>query len=192
MPIDNEIASKTPGQALMDVPVPKLIELTGKAIANAQLELDAAAVRAATLMGETRVEFRGADGKVVPRSLLELGFAPSFYHFDETDMEFKVTVTVSVDFSTTFHVNVPVMSVATIGLDVHHKYGFDMTAASTIRTHMVAIPPPQTFLKAIQDHAAAGGTIAVADAPASVPSQPPPATTDVTPAPGPVPALPTP
>jgi hypothetical protein len=73
MPFDNEIASKSPGQALLDVPVPKLIEMTAKAIANAQYELDASAVRAATLMSETTIDFRDAEGNVTPKSLLELG-----------------------------------------------------------------------------------------------------------------------
>lgn len=174
MNFDNEIAGRTPGQALMDVPIPKMIELMGKAIANAQYELDASSVRAATLMSETRIDFRGADGQVQPRSLLELGFSPNFYHFSETDMEFKVTITTRVESGIDFGVeagigrgggenNQALMFGATLNFDLHHKYGFEMTASSTIKTRMVAIPPPQAFLKAIQDHAGSGGTLGSGD-----------------------------
>jgi hypothetical protein len=196
---DNDVAKMTPGQALMDVPIPKLIENTAKAIAAAQYELDASAVRAATLLSETKVAFKNDDGSVVDRSLLELGFTPSFYHFTETDMEFNVTISVKVesgvDFGLTVGIgddvgngsggnannnngtggtssadnskkapkNIPAAYGGTISLDVHHKYGFDMSATSKIRTTMKSIPPPQTFIQALQTHAAMGGTIEASD-----------------------------
>ena len=97
MNFDNEVAGMTPGQALMDVPIPKLIENTAKAIASAQYELDATSVRAATLLSETQVTFNDAQGVPRDRSLLELGFIPQFYHFTETEMEFKVTISVRVE-----------------------------------------------------------------------------------------------
>ena len=169
---DNKVAQMTPGQALMDVPIPKLIENTAKAIAAAQYELDASAVRAATLLSETKVAFRSEDGSVVDRSLLELGFTPSFYHFQETEMEFHVTISTKVesgiDLGITGNVgtadnkkgnSMPVSFGATMSLDIHHKYEFDMTAASTIKTRMKTIPAPQTFISALQTHAASGGTI---------------------------------
>ncbi len=204
---DNDVAKMTPGQALMDVPIPKLIENTAKAIAAAQYELDASAVRAATLLSETKVAFKNDDGSVVDRSLLELGFTPSFYHFTETDMEFNVTISVKVesgvDFGLTVGIgddaqggngasqggsgsnsgsggnngagsatngntkkapkNIPAAYGGTISLDIHHKYGFDMSATSKIRTTMKSIPPPQTFIQALQTHAAMGGTIEASD-----------------------------
>ncbi len=170
MPFDNEIASKTPGQALLDVPVAKLIEMTAKAIANAQYELDASAVRAATLMSETRIDFRDAEGAVTPRSLLELGFIPTFYHFSETEMEFKVTITTKVESGIELGVeaggsfeNQAVMFAATVSFDLHHKYGFEMTATSTVRTKMVAVPAPQIFMQALRDNAGSGGSLGAGD-----------------------------
>ena len=169
---DNGIASKTPGQALMDVPIPKMIEMMGKAIANAQYELDASSVRAATLMSETRLDFADAEGKVEPRSLLELGFSPTFYHFSETTMEFKVTITTRVESGFELGVgaefemgNEAMMFGATVNFELHHKFGFEMTASSTINTKMIAVPPPQTFVKAIMDHAGSGGTIGAGNLP---------------------------
>ncbi len=166
MTFDNQVASMTPGQALLDVPIAKLIENTAKAIAAAQYELDASAVRAATLLSETRVGFRDENGDTRERSLLELGFTPSFYHFSETEMEFRVTISVKVESGIDFGVSGEIggrsqsMSFgATLSLDVHHKYGFDMEAASTVRTVMKAVPPPQIFIGALQTHAGQGGTL---------------------------------
>lgn len=172
MTFDNKVASMTPGQALMDVPIPKLIEYTAKSIAAAQFELDASAVRAATLLSETKIDFRDAEGKSTQKSLLELGFTPSFYHFEETEMEFKVSITVKVESSIDFGIegeidggNQAFAYGASMSLDVHHKYGFDMNASSTVRTVMKAIAPPQTFIAALQDHAASGGTITASELP---------------------------
>lgn len=170
MTFDNKVASMTPGQALMDVPIPKLIEYTAKSIAAAQFELDASAVRAATMLSETKIDFNDADGNSTQKSLLELGFTPSFYHFEETEMEFKVSISVKVESGIDFGIegeieggNQAFAFGASMSLDVHHKYGFDMNAASTVRTRMKAIPPPQTFIAALQDHAASGGTISESD-----------------------------
>lgn len=171
MNFDNEIAGKSPGQVLMDVPIPKMIEMVGKGIAHAQYELDASAIRAATLMSETKVDFRDANGNVTPKSLLELGFTPAFYHFSETEMEFKVTITTKVEAGIDLGVggnlnsgtNQSLMFGATINFDLHHKYNFDTTASSTIKTRMVAIPAPQTFIQAILDHANSGGTISAGE-----------------------------
>lgn len=174
MTFDNKVASMTPGQALMDVPIPKLIEYTAKSIAAAQFELDASAVRAATLLSETKIDFRDAEGKSTQKSLLELGFTPSFYHFEETEMEFKVSITVKVESSIDFGIegeidgesgNQAFAYGASMSLDVHHKYGFDMNASSTVRTVMKAVPPPQIFIAALQDHAASGGSIEASDIP---------------------------
>lgn len=167
MNFDNEVAGMTPGQALMDVPIPKLIENTAKAIASAQYELDATSVRAATLLSETQVTFNDTQGVPRDRSLLELGFIPQFYHFTETEMEFKVTISVRVESGidiggeleagTQENSSFPVAFAGSISFDLHHKYEFDMEAVSRIKTTMRSVPPPQAFLDAIKTHAANGG-----------------------------------
>lgn len=167
MNFDNQVAGMTPGQALMDVPIPKLIENTAKAISAAQYELDSTSVRAATLLSETKVTFNDADGTSRDRSLLELGFIPQFYHFSETEMEFKVTISVRVESGIDFGVeaelgtsessSLPVAFAGTISFELHHKYEFDMEAVSRIKTKMRSIPPPQAFLEALRQHANSGG-----------------------------------
>lgn len=198
MNFDNQVARMTPGQALMDVPIPKLIENTAKAIASAQYELDATSVRAATLLSETRVVFNDADGTARERTLLELGFVPQFYHFTETEMEFKVTISVRVEsgmdfgleagIGTTESAGLPVAFAGTVSFDLHHKYEFDMEAVSRINTKMRSVPPPQAFLDAIRQHAASGGgTIEAPPGPAPAPD-----TDSDTPTPEPTPPEPVP
>lgn len=193
MNFDNQVAGMTPGQALMDVPIPKLIENTAKAIAAAQYELDSTSVRAATMLSETRISFNDVDGTSRERSLLELGFIPQFYHFKETEMEFKVTISVRVESGIDFGVEaglgstesagLPVAFASTISFDLHHKYEFDMEAVSKIKTTMKSIPPPQAFLDAIRNHAASGGgTISAPDGPAPVSVDPPPSDSEPAPA----------
>lgn len=186
MNFDNQVAGMTPGQALMDVPIPKLIENTAKAIASAQYELDATSVKAATLLSETQVTFNDAEGIPRDRSLLELGFIPQFYHFTETEMEFKVTISVRVESGidiggeaeagTTASSGFPIAFAGSISFDLHHKYEFDMEAVSRIKTTMRSVPPPQAFLDAIKTHAASGGGSITSDpAPLMSNSNQPPA-----------------
>ncbi|MFQ3248985.1 MAG: hypothetical protein ACI9O6_000789 [Glaciecola sp.] len=192
MNFDNQVAQMTPGQALMDVPIPKLIENTAKAIASAQYELDSSSVRAATLLSETRITFNDADGTSRERTLLELGFIPQFYHFTETEMEFKVTISVRVESGIDFGLEaglgteesagLPVAFAGTISFDLHHKYEFDMEAVSRIKTTMRSIPPPQAFLEALRQHASSGGgSIEAPEPPEPAVEEPDP------PAPGPEP-----
>ncbi|WP_415882593.1 hypothetical protein [Neptuniibacter sp. QD34_54] len=167
MNFDNQVAGMTPGQIMQDLPIPDLIEKTAKAIASAQYELDATSVKAATLLSETFVEFNDAEGNGRERSLLELGFIPQFYHFTETEMEFKVTISIRVEAGidlgvdlgagTSKNSSLPVAFAGTISFDLHHKYEFDMEAVTRIKTIMRSVPPPQAFLDAIRVHAANGG-----------------------------------
>jgi hypothetical protein len=87
----------TPGEALLDVPMADLIQKMGSAIAEAQLRLDQMAVRVASLLGEAKVDFRTVDGGTTSKSLLELGFSPTFYHFTETEIEIRMTISLKVE-----------------------------------------------------------------------------------------------
>lgn len=198
MNFDNQVAQMTPGQALMDVPIPKLIENTAKAIASAQYELDSSSVRAATLLSETRITFNDADGTSRERTLLELGFIPQFYHFTETEMEFKVTISVRVESGIDFGLEaglgteesagLPVAFAGTISFDLHHKYEFDMEAVSRIKTTMRSIPPPQAFLEALRQHASSGGgSIEAPEPPEPEGDEPEPPAPDPEPTPDPEP-----
>jgi hypothetical protein len=75
---------------LLNAPLPELIERLGVSIANAQAALDRSSLAIAQAMGTTMVEI---DSQ--PRSLLELGFVPSFYAFTEATIEAKLSFTIT-------------------------------------------------------------------------------------------------
>jgi hypothetical protein len=95
--LENPVANMTPGEVLLDVPMAQIVEKMGTAIADAQLRLDELSIRTAVLLGETRLDFLDSAGALVSRSLLELGFTPSFYHFTETTIDVFVTLTMTVE-----------------------------------------------------------------------------------------------
>lgn len=95
--LDNRVLNMTPGEALLDVPMADIIERMARAIADAQLRLDQVSVQTAVTLGETRLDLLNEAGNAVSRSLLELGFTPSFYHFSETTIEVKVELSIKVE-----------------------------------------------------------------------------------------------
>jgi hypothetical protein len=198
--LDNQVLNMTPGEALLDVPMGEIVERMGRAIAEAQLRMDQLSVRTAVLLGDTRLDMLDAGGAVVSRSLLELGFTPTFYHFSETDIEVKVTLSIrveesfklgtSIQFTTpiggsgggtgaprtssgtgaprpsggatgttsgrtpTTGVSEPEQRASVFGITInteyHRKYEFNTTASSSVKTKMLAIPPPAVFLDALR------------------------------------------
>ena len=67
-------------------PLPKLVQSLGQAIAEAQLELDKNSIEIARRLQAPLEVFPGLP----PRSMLELGFTPTFYHFTETTIKARV------------------------------------------------------------------------------------------------------
>lgn len=95
--LDNRVMNMSPGEALLEVPVGDFIQRLGVGIAEAQIRLDQMAVRVAVMLSDARVEFRDAQGKSSSKSLLELGFTPTFYHFSETELEVRMTLSIKVE-----------------------------------------------------------------------------------------------
>lgn len=104
------------------------------------------------VMVDTRVAFGYdvVDEKVVPRlvSLMELGFVPRFYQFVDTIIDVKVVMRL-------VHKNTPIADVEDASaapqialsgtpLDAAYvaTYGFNAQFASSIRTKIVLVPPP--------------------------------------------------
>jgi hypothetical protein len=81
------------GQALLDVPMAEIIERMGRSIATAQRRLDAVSIETAVELGESTLELN-EGGAVVIRSLLELGFLPTFYQFTDTTIDISVALTI--------------------------------------------------------------------------------------------------
>lgn len=107
------------GQELLNVPFPEMVEKMGMAIATAQMALDLNSMKTAQALASTMIpagtvvtaikETVNAEGAVTatevlfndqPMPLLAFGINPTFYAFSETIIEVKMTITMSVERST--------------------------------------------------------------------------------------------
>ncbi len=88
--------AKVIGQALQDVPLGEMVGNLGLAIADAQERLDGVAIAATLRLASEKTTMFDADGNPVTRSLLELGFAPTFYQFTEANIEVSFIATMQV------------------------------------------------------------------------------------------------
>jgi hypothetical protein len=91
------IEDMTPGQVLADLNVAEFIKNLGLGIAEAQKALDENSLNTALEMARTRPEFTN-------RSLMNLDFSPTFYHYQYADLEVSLQITMKVEKSEGFHV----------------------------------------------------------------------------------------
>ncbi|MBL9102645.1 MAG: hypothetical protein JNL82_16990 [Myxococcales bacterium] len=141
------MADNNPVGMMLETPLPALIEMLGLSIANAQYALDRNAIAIAKLLAaaDTGVRMPGEDRT---RSMLEMGFAPTFYHLTEATIEARVAFSISE--SSEFKVGASAgMSVgffaASVNASYSQKYSFEATASSAIRAKFVSVPPPPVF-----------------------------------------------
>lgn len=92
-----DLEEMTPGQILADTNVATFVESLALGIARAQRELDRNSLETAVALASERPEFSD-------RSLLELGFSPTFYHFQYADVEVSLQITMRVERSTSVNV----------------------------------------------------------------------------------------
>ena len=177
----DRINSMPVGSKLLEAPIPLLIESLAKSIAKAQFELDSTGVRIGALLGDTKIDLKDAEGRDIQKSLLDMGFIPTFYHFSETEIEVKMTISMQVEES--FGIegegnvgsregsanNLPVAFGATINVDYHSRFGFDSEGSSRVLTKLVARPAPTAFLDSLRDHVM-GSDNSAAPAPAPAPT----------------------
>ncbi len=178
--LDNQVLNMTPGEVPTDAPIADFIQKIATSIAESQLRLDQMAVEVASILSETQVSFNTADGGTTKKSLLELGFAPTFYHFTETDIQVKMAIHFRVEESLTVGAgasigdsgaggdssddaaaapkeNRAVPYGATVNAEYQRKYDFDLSGSSEVKTKLVSVPPPTVFIEVIKEHARAGG-----------------------------------
>src|SRR5437764_14627536 len=91
-----DLDTKVVGQLLQDVPLGTMIENLGVAIATAQERLDNVAIDATLRLANATTTMLDADGHEVTRSLLELGFTPTFYQFTEATLEVSFVASMQV------------------------------------------------------------------------------------------------
>jgi hypothetical protein len=153
------------GQELLNIPFGEMVMSLGLAISRAQFELDRVALQIAQIMAGQEFDVPNADGPGTHTetllvqfdgkqlSMLELGFTPSFYHFVDTIIEVKVSITMSseVSFSqTTFHASFDSYfavfaagaSVSSVSASFATKYNYSAEGSSLIRTKISPVPAP--------------------------------------------------
>lgn len=141
------MADNNPVTMMLESPLPQLIEKLGLSIANAQFALDRNAIEIARLLAraDSGIQLPGDDRT---RSMLELGFAPTFYHLTEATIEARVAFTIGQ--SSAFSVSASASAgigffAASVNASYSQKYSFEATASSTISAKFVSIPPPAVF-----------------------------------------------
>jgi hypothetical protein len=134
-------------------PLPQLVEGMGKAIAEAQLALDKRSIEIARLLADPIEVFPGRDGKPPEkRSMLELGFTPTFYHFTETAIKARVAFsssqTVEYSIGGSFGAQFYVFT-ASVNASYSNKYSFTAEGSSEISTRIVSLPAPAPLTQLI-------------------------------------------
>lgn len=135
---------------LQQSPLPEMVQRLGVAIGQAQLALDRNSVEIARLLADSE---NGIDLGGGSRSLLELGFAPTFYHITEATIEARVAFTQSESeaFSVGGSIGVNVgFFAASVNASYSNKYSFEATGSSSIRARFVSVPPPGLFNELLQ------------------------------------------
>jgi hypothetical protein len=144
-----------PNQVISDLaqaPLPDMLENLGLAIANSQFAMDTHAIQIAKMLGDRDnygVQFSGETEK---RSLLELGFSPTFYHISEATIDIRISLTMSQSHEASASVSATVggayyfvMFAASVSASYTNKYSYDSTASSSVTAKFVAVPPPTAF-----------------------------------------------
>lgn len=169
------------GQQLLDVPFPEMIKAMGLSIAEAQYEMDRVGMRLAQMMSgkyqvevpdkddpdkiniEERESFVMFDGE--KRSMLELGFTPTFYHFVDTIIELKVSI--SMAHQSDYSKNSSRSSssggggfflfgggysarASSVSASYASKYQYSAEGSSLMRTKIVPVPPPPVLEERIR------------------------------------------
>lgn len=129
---------------LEQAPLPQLVENLGKAIAEAQLELDKVSIRSLKMLAEPQEGLIPNDDR--KRSMLELGFTPSFYHFTEATITARVAFSTAVSMAFSFGAEVgggyPGIFFASVNASYTAKYSFHAEGSSEVKTTIVSLPPP--------------------------------------------------
>ncbi len=137
---------------LTNAPLGSLVESLGIAIANAQFAMDQNSLAILEKMASQEITLHNGD-KAVKKSLLDLGFTPTFYHITEATVEARLAFSSSQSQETSASASLRVgsafsMVAAQVNASYTNKYSFNAEGSSRISTRFVSIPPP-TELKEI-------------------------------------------
>jgi len=118
-------------------------------------------IQTALELGTTTLDLHEAGGAVVTRSLLELGFMPTFYQFTESIIEVKISITMSNEISSSlstfrgsfnsyFAIFSAGASCSSVSASYASKYNYSAEGSSLIRTKIQPVPPPSILEQRIR------------------------------------------
>lgn len=139
--------------ALLQAPVPKIIEQLGVAIAQAQMALDENSVAMAKSLAETEVKIGDET-----HNLLSLGFTPSFYAFTEATVESKLSFSMKEEKDLSVSVGVQggggvpgvFMVAASVDVTYARKFSVSSDGTSSIAARLVSLPPPDILMEVLR------------------------------------------
>jgi hypothetical protein len=128
------------------MPFDEMIASMGTGIAEAQRKLDEISFEITKMMSGTEAKYRirlsdSADARSY--SLLELGFAPTFYQFVDTVLEVKVAFSMSSETSNTGSERGKYQAKSTpVDAAYSNRFQYPVEGSSVMRTKLVTVPPP--------------------------------------------------
>ncbi len=137
-------------RTLLQAPLPDIVQRLGLAIAEAQLALDQSSIALARELIDTTLELTPGD----PRSLLALGFTPTFYAFTEATVEARLAFTMSeeTDLSVSASLGVDIKCfAATVDATYSRKFSFEATGSSSVIARLATVPAPAAFLDLLSE-----------------------------------------
>lgn len=166
------------GQQLLNVPFAEMISSLGKAIAEAQFQLDQNSIEILHMMGEDDTvslpfvsvssNVEGSEGTLtitdeeMSTSMIGAGFQPTFYQFAETIIEVKIAISISYEssYERTYgyksdvkNTRVKKRTVTTstsVDATYSSKYNYSAEGSSLLRTRLVPVPPNTMISQVIE------------------------------------------
>jgi hypothetical protein len=144
------------GATLASLPLDSMIATLGIGIAKAQTALDENSLNTTIALATTTIDVPDPSDpeNVLSRSLLSLGFVPTFYQFTEATLDLRIEMKMQMEENLGVNANAdikaqvgPVAIAASASVDYNRKYGAESSAMTEVHIAMKAVPPPETFLE---------------------------------------------
>ena len=135
------------GQELGTMPIATLVQSLGEGIANAQFKLDKTSIDITRMIADKTNHPIDLGGQTY--SLLELGFAPTFYQFVDTTLEIKMAVSMRMEQDSQQEYNAGYQSksryhcyTAAVNAGYTSKFSYSVEGSSVMRTKLIVVPTP--------------------------------------------------
>lgn len=143
------------GQMMREASLGELIESVGVSISRAQFAMDTVSIELLERLTKTSLKVPDKNGTMTSKTLLELGFLPSFYHINEVLLDAKISLSTTqsgeLTASSKMSLGTPLTLVAaSVDAAYSNKFSFSGEASSSIKAKFVALPPPSQLRDALE------------------------------------------